>query len=249
MINKTKPCGFHCLKIENLSVVIGNKEILKDINLHIHCGEITSVIGPNGAGKTTLLKAILDEIEHTGTISFKDSHNSITKNLIVGYVPQKINIDKNTPTSVYDLFASFNTNKPIFLSKNKKLYNSLKEQLKIFNTDNLIDNQVCDLSGGELQRVLLAIATYNVPNLLILDEPVAGVDNNGMELFYKNIEYLNKNFDLAIIIVSHDLEFVKRYSDNVILLNKSIIKSGKQNEIFGSSEFKEIFTSLVIGDN
>jgi zinc transport system ATP-binding protein len=248
MINN-KPCGFHCIKVNNLSVTLGNNKILDDIDIHIHCGQITSIIGPNGAGKTTLLKAILGEIKHSGNIESKDTNNNRTRKLIIGYVPQKLNIDKNTPTTVYDLFASLNTNRPIFLYRDKSLYNKLKTQLKIFDIDNLIDNKICDLSGGELQRVLLAIATYNNPNLLILDEPVSGVDNNGLKLFYENIIYLKENYDMSIIIVSHDLEFVRKYSDNVILINKKIIKDGKVKDVFESNEFKNIFLGEQNGSN
>lgn len=249
MIKDKHACGLHCIKINNLSVTIGDNSILKNIDIHIHCGQITAIIGPNGAGKTTLLKAILNEIKHTGTIEFKDIHDNSTKCLTIGYVPQKLNLDKNTPTSVYDLFASLISTKPIYLFQDKNLYSAIKEKLKVFNIDYLIDKEVGTLSGGELQRVLLVLATYNIPNLLILDEPVSGVDNNGLKLFYENIDYLKNNYDLAIIIVSHDLEFVRKYADNVLLLNKSIVKSGEAKEVFASKEFKTMFKNLVLGDN
>jgi zinc transport system ATP-binding protein len=242
-------CGFHCIKVSNLSVTLGEEQILKDIDIHIHCGELTAIIGPNGAGKTTLLKAILGEIKHTGTIAFKDVHDNTTKCLNIGYVPQKLNLDKNTPTSVYDLFASLISTKPVYLFEDKKLYKEIKQKLNVFNIGYLIDKEVSNLSGGELQRVLLVLATYNVPNLLILDEPVSGVDNNGLKLFYENIDYLKKNYDLAIIVVSHDLDFVENYADNVLLLNRKIVKKGNVKEVFASKEFASIFKTLVTGDN
>ena len=161
-----KACGLHCTKINNISVKIGNEEILKNINIHIHCGELTVIIGKNGAGKTTLLKAILGEIEHTGNIVFMDQKDNITKKIKIGYVPQSINIEKHMPTTVYDMFASCITHIPVFLKKDKKTYNEIKEHLKIFGADMLIDKSIGDLSGGELQRVLIAIATKPVPNLL-----------------------------------------------------------------------------------
>lgn len=236
-----RPCGFHCIKMNNISVKIGKTEILKNINLHIHCGKLTAIIGENGAGKSTLIKAILGEIKHSGSIVFKDTKNNEIKALTIGYVPQYLNIEKNTPTSVYDLFASFSTNIPVFFVKNKKIYNQLKQHLKIFEADDLIDKEVCNLSGGELQRVLLSIATFPTPNLLVLDEPVSGIDRNGMEIFYNNIDNLKYNYDLSIILVSHDLEFVAKYADYVILLNKTIIKEGNVSQVFNSKEFKNIF--------
>lgn len=236
-----KPCGFHCIKMNNIGVTIGKTQILKDVNLHIHCGKLTVIIGENGAGKSTLIKAILGEIKHSGNITFKDTKNNEIKDLKIGYVPQHLNIEKNTPTSVYDLFASFNTNVPVFVIKDKKVYDKIKIHLGIFGADELIDKEVCNLSGGELQRVLLSIATFPTPNLLILDEPISGIDRNGMEVFYNNIDNLKKNYDLSIILVSHDLEFVAKYADYVILLNKTIIKEGNVQNVFNSREFKDIF--------
>ncbi len=240
-----KACGLHCTKINNISVKIGNEEILKNINIHIHCGELTVIIGKNGAGKTTLLKAILGEIEHTGNIVFMDQKDNITKKIKIGYVPQSINIEKHMPTTVYDMFASCITHIPVFLKKDKKTYNEIKEHLKIFGADMLIDKSIGDLSGGELQRVLIAIATKPVPNLLILDEPVSGIDRNGIKNFYNIINKLKSEYDMSIILVSHDLELTKKYADKVILLDKEVIKEGKTEDVFKSLEFKNRFEELL----
>lgn len=171
-------CGFHCTKINNISVTIGKQEILKDVNIHIHCGELTVIIGRNGAGKSTLLKAILGEVKHEGNITFLDMKEKKIKDIKIGYVPQSINIEKHMPTTVYDMCASYASNKPVWIKQDDKLYKQIYEQLKIFGAENLIDKSIGDLSGGELQRVLLAIATKPIPNLLILDEPVSGIDIN-----------------------------------------------------------------------
>lgn len=234
-------CGLHCIKTEHISVNIGGNEILKDINMHIHCGKLTAVIGKNGAGKSTLIKAILGEVKHEGAVSYRDMSGNAMEDLKIGYVPQNLNIAKNTPTSVYDLFASFISNTPVFLWKSKKSYEKVKKQLAVFEAQDLIDKAVCDLSGGELQRVLLSIAITPIPNLLLLDEPVSGIDHNGMELFYKNIDNLKNNYDLAIILISHDFEFVKKYADHVILLDKTIVKEGTPEEVLQSKEFRQTF--------
>ena len=240
-----KACGLHCTKINNIGVKIGNEEILKNVNIHIHCGELTVIIGRNGAGKTTLLKAILGEIEHTGDITFVDQKDNIAKKIKIGYVPQSINVEKHMPTTVYDLFASCITHIPVFLRKDKKIYEEIKEQLKIFGADSLIDKSIGDLSGGELQRVLIAIATKPTPNLLILDEPVSGIDRNGIKEFYKIISKLKSEYDMSIILVSHDLELAKKYVDKVILLDKEVIKDGKPEDVFKSLEFKNRFGELT----
>lgn len=236
-------CGFHCIKIKDISVRAGKTILIEHINLHIHCGKLTVIIGKNGAGKSTLIKAMLGEIRHEGSIEFRDMKSNHLKNLKIGYVPQHLNIDKNTPTSVYDMFAGYISKVPVFLHKSKKVYQKVKERLKLFEAQGLIDKQVGELSGGELQRVLLSIACTPVPNLLLLDEPVSGIDRNGIELFYRNIEMLKKNYDLAMILVSHDLEFVEKYADYVILLDKEIICEGTPKKVLSSKEFQETFGS------
>jgi zinc transport system ATP-binding protein len=163
------------------------------------------------------------------------------ENLKIGYVPQYVNMEKNTPMSVYDLFAGYISNSPIFFRKNPKVYRYVKEQLEVFEAQELIDKRACDLSGGELQRVLLSIAISPIPNLLLLDEPVSGIDTNGMQLFYKNIGKLKSNYDLAMIIVSHDFDFVRQYADRVILLDKTIVKEGTPEEVLDGEEFKRLF--------
>lgn len=241
-IKKTdKACGLHCIKVNNLSVKMASQTILEDINIHIHCGKMTAVIGQNGAGKSTFVKALIGEIPHEGTVEFTDKRTNSKMNMDIGYVPQYINVIKNTPVSVYDLFESTISKYPVFLPKRKKDYQYIKDQLEIFMAQDLIDKSLCDLSGGELQRVMLSLAITPVPNLLLLDEPVSGMDDNGTRLFYENINYLKNNYDLAVILVSHDLEYVAKYADNVILLNKGVLKTGAPKEVFSSKEFKEVF--------
>ena len=101
------PCGFHCIKVNHLWVLVSEQEILKDVNLHMHCGSLNAIIGKNGAGKSTLIRAMLGDIPHTGDIEFRDTKDGRMQNLKIGYVPQSINIEKNTPVSVYDLLACF----------------------------------------------------------------------------------------------------------------------------------------------
>lgn len=235
----TEKCGYCCTKIRNINVSFGDKKVLENINIHIHCGKLNIIIGENGAGKSTLLKAILGEIKHTGTILFKDKEASGNK-IKIGYVPQKLDIE-NSPSTVFDVVCSYTSNLPVFLLKNKKKYEQVKEHLKEFGAEDLIDQKINSLSGGQLQRVMLAIATLPYPDLLILDEPISGIDRNGREQFYKTISELKENHDLAIILVSHDFDYVKRYADKVILLDKTILVKGKPEEVFASKEFIERF--------
>jgi len=237
-MKEANACGLHCTKINNISVNISGQEILKNVSIHVHCGQLTVIIGRNGAGKSTLLKAILGEVEHSGNIVFTDMKDNRTKKIKIGYVPQKINVERHMPTTVYDLFASCISDIPVFLKKDKKLYKEIKDQLNIFGADELIDKSIGELSGGELQRVLIAIATKPIPNLLILDEPVSGIDENGTRSFYKILQELKNKYDMSIILVSHDFELTKQYADKVILLDKEVIKEGTPEQVFESLEFK-----------
>ena len=243
-MDEKKACGLHCTKINNISVKFGNEKKKKNVSIHIHCGELTVIIGRNGAGKSTLLKAILGEVEHKGNIIFTDEKDNLTKKIKIGYVPQKLNIEKHMPTTVFDMFASCISYIPVFMKKDKKIYKEIKEHLKIFGVDRLIDKSIGDLSGGELQRVLIAMATKPIPNLLILDEPVSGIDKNGIRDFYQILNRLKAEYDMSIILVSHDLELANQYADRVILLDKEVIKEGTPQEVFESLEFKNRFGEL-----
>jgi len=234
-----------CTKIEGFGVTIGRTEIFKDVNLHIHCGELTALIGPNGAGKSTLLKSILGEVAHEGKLNYFDAKGAHTGNPVIGYVPQYLNFDLSTPTSVMDLFMSCLTNRPAWLCSSKKLRARVLENLRRVKAEYLIDRRLGALSGGELQRVLLALALEPVPDLLLLDEPVSGVDQNGLELFYEIVSELRESNDLAIILISHDLSLVAKHADRVVLLNKTVVCNGAPDFVFNNEETRKVFGMLI----
>jgi zinc transport system ATP-binding protein len=235
-------CGLCCTKITNFSVTYGSAIILKDVNLHIHCGDLTAIIGPNGAGKSTLLRAILGEVSHTGELQFLNYKNEGTTKPSIGYVPQKLDLDSSSPTSVLDLFAAALTLKPIWFSYPKKIREHVKETLARTQAENLINKRLGTLSGGELQRVLLALALEPIPHLLLLDEPVSGIDQGGLELFYETVSTVRENFDLSIILVSHDLNLVAEYADRVAFINNKTIEcSGTPQEVFSHQKVIQTF--------
>ncbi len=232
----------HCIKIKNLGVSFGDERVLDDVNLHMHCGELTVIIGKNGAGKSTLLRTLLGEVPHDGTIEFKETRTgNVSNSLRIGYVPQSLNIEREIPMTVYDLFASFISKYPVWFVKNRKLYEKIREQLKVFSVDDCIDKQVGKLSGGQLQRVMLSIAITPMPDLLILDEPVSGIDENGVRDFYRIVNEMKNKNDLAILLVSHDLELVRKYADKVVLLDKTILCKGSPDEVYEDPNFKRVF--------
>lgn len=237
----------HCIKINDLSVSFGDEKVLDDVSLHMHCGELTVIIGQNGAGKSTLLRAILGQIPHEGSIEFKETRTGNISNVMkIGYVPQTLNIERELPMTVYDLFASFISKYPVWLPRNRKLYEKIKTQLKLFSVEDCIDKQVGKLSGGQLQRVMLSIAVTPMPDLLVLDEPVSGIDENGVRDFYRLVDEMKHKHDLAVLLVSHDLELVRKYADKVVLLDNTILCQGTAEEVFGDDNFKKVFGGGVL---
>ena len=234
-----------CTKIENFRVTFGNTQIFHDVNLHIHCGELTALIGPNGAGKSTLLKAILGEISHSGSLKYFDAKGVRSGHPLIGYVPQYLNFDLSTPTSVLDLFTAYLSNIPCWLTGSKRIRKKVSQILTKVKADHLIDRRLGALSGGELQRVLLALALEPLPDLLLLDEPVSGIDQNGLELFYDIVSDLRTNHDLSIILISHDLNLVAKYADRVVLLNGTVICNGTPAEVFNDDRTRAVFGMLL----
>lgn len=234
-------CGLCCTKIENFGVARGPMVILENVNIHIHCGELTAIIGPNGAGKSTLLKALLGEVPHTGELKYLDSKGSKSDKPLIGYVPQQLSFDRSSPTSVLDLFIASRSRMPAWIFKPASVKKKALEGLSKVKAEHLTDRRLGALSGGELQRVMLALALDPVPNLLLLDEPVSGIDQGGLELFYNTVSELRQNFDLSIILISHDLDLVAKYADRVVLLNKTVINSGTPKQVFSDERTMKSF--------
>lgn len=237
----TGPCGHSCcLRVENVSVKIGADRILKDVNLHVHCGELVALIGPNGAGKSTFLKAILGEREYEGVIAFSEPGKR-SKKPRIGYVPQSPAFDPSDPVSVSDLFACCMSRRPAFLGLGRSMRDLVLECLERVHGEDLIDKRVGTLSGGELQRVLLALALEPMPNILILDEPLSGVDIEGMENLMEMLDEIRKTYDLSILMTTHDFSTLPRYADQVVLIDHAVLCKGRPEAVLNSEEFRTAF--------
>ena len=234
-------CGHSCcLRIQDVSVKIGKDAILRDVNMHLHCGQIVALIGPNGAGKSTLLKAILGEREYEGVISFSVPGQR-TRKAMIGYVPQSPAFDPGDPVSLADLFVCCMHRRPAFLGVRKKTRQAILQCLSRVHAEDLIDKCIGTLSGGELQRVLLALALEPLPNILILDEPLSGVDAEGISTLMDMLDELRKTYDLSILMTTHDFGILDRYADQVILVDHSILCQGSAEEVLRSEAFCNIF--------
>mgnify|MGYP003280327593 FL=1 len=229
-----------CLKIQNLSVRYGAEEALSGVNLHMHCGQIVALIGPNGAGKSTLIHAILGQQAYTGSITFHGPDGREQK-LRIGYVPQSPNFAKGDPISVLDLFCCCIGKRPAFLRPRAAMREKVLQCLSNVDAESLIDRRVGALSGGELQRVLLALALEPMPNMLILDEPLSGVDVEGMALLMDMLDGIRKKFDLSILMTTHDFSMLEKYADRVVLLRERVLCEGMPEQVLSSDAFAEVF--------
>ncbi len=234
-------CGDSCcLRVQDLSVIIGSDKILKDISFHLHCGQLMALIGPNGAGKSTLLKAILGQQEYDGVIAFS-APGQRGKKPKIGYVPQSPVFDPGDPVSVADLFVCCMCRRPAFLGQSRRMRGLILECLDRVHAADLIDNRVGTLSGGELQRVLLALALEPLPNILILDEPLSGVDVEGQAELMDMLDELRKTYDLSILMTTHDFSVLPRYADQVALVDHRIVCIGTAQEVLESQDFQRTF--------
>lgn len=190
--NELADCRLCRIEVDHLSVTMDSQTLLKDVSLHIHCGELTALIGANGAGKTTLLRALLGQIEYKGTVRHLSSDGRPAADLRTGYVPQQLEFDRSSPVTVTDFLAGSLSRRAVFLGIDKKTKEKVVRALTRTHCEKLVDRPLGALSGGELQRVLLALALVPQPDLLILDEPVSGVDQNGLESFYQTVDELKR---------------------------------------------------------
>ena len=214
------------LQVQNLSITLEGESILQDISFQLNCREIVALIGPNGAGKSSLFRSILGQVPYAGTIQFHLA-GGYPAHPKLGYVPQSPSFDRGYPISVLDFFAAAISRWPVFLPVPAHLRERVEGCLARVHGEALLHKRIGTLSGGELQRVLLAMALEPIPQILILDEPLSGVDVGGEHL--------------SILFSTHDFSTLRHYADKVILLQQTILKTGTPGEVLSSPEFRSVF--------
>ncbi|MBN3114063.1 zinc ABC transporter ATP-binding protein ZnuC [Pectobacterium brasiliense] len=213
------------VSLNNISVTFGSRKVLSDIYLTLQAGRILTLLGPNGAGKSTLVRVVLGLLSPTSGSLVRDPA------LRIGYVPQKLHLDTTLPLTV---------------SRFMQLRPGVKKQdilpaLKRVQAAHLLEQPMQKLSGGETQRVLLARALLNQPQLLVLDEPTQGVDVNGQLALYDLINQLRQEFHCGVLMVSHDLHLVMAKTDEVLCLNQHVCCSGTPEVVSLHPEFLAMF--------
>jgi zinc transport system ATP-binding protein len=226
------PCGACLTHVRDLCVQLDGQPVLDSLTFDLRCGEITALVGPNGAGKTTLLRALLGEVQYTGSCHFHGGPgHPARRRLVIGYVPQRLAFDRAAPITVADLFSLTASPRPAFLGLPATAREVAYAALEEVHAAHLLNRRLGDLSGGELQRVLLALSLSPSPDLLLLDEPQQGLDTAGLARFYELVARLRGRFDMAVVLVSHDLAAVARFADRVFFLNRRLLAAGPPAEV------------------
>jgi zinc transport system ATP-binding protein len=231
------------VSIHDLRVELGGQPILRGVNAELARSGIAALIGLNGSGKSTLLRTLVKEIPYTGTIAFHCGHDHQHPDpRHVGYVPQKLRIEANLPLTVRDLFGLTLQRRPLFFGVSRHVRERMKVLLERVGAVHLRDAPVDKLSGGELQRILLALALEPDPELLLLDEPAAGIDFQEEEKFYDLIGELNQRTGVTILLVSHDLTMVSRLAHHVLCLEGGrIMCQGTPGEVLAGESLARTF--------
>ncbi|MCX6827331.1 MAG: metal ABC transporter ATP-binding protein [candidate division Zixibacteria bacterium] len=226
--------------LKNITAKADRLKILENIDAVIPGGSVTALVGPNGAGKTTLLKVILGKAPFSGELQFKDAENKMVKPQF-GYVPQSMDFDRGLPMTVLDFLVMPFQNRPLWLGKQSRLVETTLENLSLVEAEHLSRRQIGKLSGGELQRILLASALAGDPNLLLLDEPVSGIDISGEKLFCDLLDSIQHRRRFTMIIVSHDLSVVSNHAERVICLNRKLVCQGTTGEVLTPDNLRAVF--------
>lgn len=225
----------------NISHFFGKQRVLHNIDVTIKRNEITTLIGPNGAGKSTLLKIL--------TKLLKPTHGNVWQapHITIGFMPQKIHVDASLPMTV-KRFLKLGLTSPNKRSAKKSAVNfttekdgTLDSTVALLKLNKLLDTPIQKVSGGEMQRVLLARALIRTPDLLVLDEPVQGVDLQGQVELYHLINEIKDKLHCGILMVSHDLHIVMKGTHQVLCLNEHICCSGHPQSVSESPAFKDLF--------
>ncbi|MBI2640288.1 MAG: metal ABC transporter ATP-binding protein [Candidatus Sungbacteria bacterium] len=220
------------LEVNNLSVTFDSEEVLRGISFSVKRGEALAIIGPNGAGKTVLFRALLGLIPYEGEIRWQEK-------IRIGYVPQKFLLDRSVPLTVQEFFL---LKSPHFWFPPGSFLEHLEHELKLVGlSQQILSRPLGELSGGELQRILVSWAMLDHPDVLLFDEPTAGIDLGGEETIYNVMHRLQDERGTTVLLISHDLNVVYRHAQNVLCLNRRMVCHGSPQEVLNPEELIKVY--------
>ena len=223
-----QPCGFHCIKINNLGVSFGEQTVLEDVNMHIHCGSFNVIIGQNGAGKSTLIKAILGEIPHTGTIEFKDTKDGHMAKLKIGYVPQKGVLLSGTIASNLRYGNQEATDEEVYAAARAVSADRVAAKLEQgYDTD--VGECGDKLSTGEKQLISFARAVIARPKIFVLDEATSSVDTETEMLIQKATHTLMQG--TTSFVIAHRLSTIRQADVILVIDHGKIVEQGTHERL------------------
>ncbi len=235
--------------ISDLSFQYGSEPVFQGVSISLSKGDYVGLVGPNGSGKSTLVKLLLGLLPiRFGAIElFGQPVDQFSDWYRVGYVPQNVfRGDRSFPATVREVVESGHIREvSIFCQLGLRQCESIVDALRITGIEHLIDRRIGELSGGERQRVFIARALVSHPELLILDEPTAGIDQSAQEAFYDLLETLNKKHGITILLISHDLEVVAHEAKTAICLNHGVVYSGPAMALHDEKVVRKIFGSRI----
>lgn len=233
-------CALH---IRGLHVRLGDTEVLRGVEMHVPRGELVALIGPNGCGKTTLLRCLLGlQRIDSGEVLLLGQPPGPEVLRRIGYVPQRLQLDRSFILSVREFLAlRLRATRNWFWQSRRRTDGALHQAIAEFGIAHLLDRPVAGLSGGQLQRLLIASSLLNDPELLLLDEPTAGVDTTGEANFYELIAEIQLRRHLTMVLVSHDLSMVYRHASWVYALNGVICCQGRPDEVMDAESLKQAY--------
>lgn len=221
------------LRVKNLSVAFDGKRVLSDVDVEVAAGESVAIIGPNGSGKTVFLRALIGAVPHEGEIAWG-------KDVRIGYVPQRIDLERTLPLTVRDFLLTR-------VASLGLVHDTIRKNMGLVRLpESFLDKKLGSLSAGQLQRVLIAFALLGDPNVLLFDEPTAGVDLPREEQIYETLHRLQDEKHFTLFLVSHDLSLVYRYATRVLCINGRLVCYGTPHHVLTEENLHHLYGDRVL---
>jgi len=226
------------IDMQQVGLTLGQTRILHDIDLHVSAGTVHALIGPNGAGKSSLIKTLMGQMPHQGTLTL----NWPAEPGVIGYVPQALEFDRTLPMTVNDFMGVMTQRRPAFFGLSSRNTQAIDEALMRVGMQHKRKRRMGALSGGERQRIMLAQALIPAPSLLVLDEPMAALDEAGVAVFEELLGYWRSN-QVTVLWVEHDLDAVRRLADRVTGLNHRVVCDGEPARVLSAEQLLTLFSA------